>query len=287
MRIIGHLENEARAKTLGDYLTSVDIRNQVEQDDQGWAVWIHSEDQMDAGKQALTAYLQNPNDAKYQEASRTASLLAAQEKQDKVKFQKRFRNRDQIWRSSSSARVTLVFIVISVIITLASNLPSFPIHWFFMSDLIGAGLLEVQHGQVWRLLTPIFIHFGMLHLFFDMYWLYILGSMIEIRGGSIVLLRLLLVIGIGSNLGQFYFYNSPLFGGMSGVDYGLFGYIWLRSMVDPNSGLYLDPMTIWVMIIWFFLCWFGMIGNVANGAHAVGLLIGILWGAAPKVRRIS
>ena len=40
MRLIGHLKNEASANTLADYLVSVDIRNQVEPDAEGWAIFV-------------------------------------------------------------------------------------------------------------------------------------------------------------------------------------------------------------------------------------------------------
>ncbi len=53
MRLIGHLKSESSAKTLGDYLVSLDIRNLVEPDGEGWAVWIYSEDQIEAGRLAL------------------------------------------------------------------------------------------------------------------------------------------------------------------------------------------------------------------------------------------
>ena len=40
-----------------------------------------------------------------------------------------------------------------------------------------------------------------------------------------------------------------------------------------------------MMLAWFFLCLFGVIGNVANVTHTVGLVLGLLWGAAPMARR--
>src|SRR5271169_6266694 len=75
MRLIGHLQNESSAKTLADYLVSLDIRNLVEPDAEGWAIWVYSEDQIEAGREALSNYLHNPGDSKFQHASQNAAAV--------------------------------------------------------------------------------------------------------------------------------------------------------------------------------------------------------------------
>jgi GlpG protein len=147
-----------------------------------------------------------------------------------------------------------------------------------------ASLPEIRHGEVWRLLTPIFIHMGLLHILFNMLWLKDLGSMIEARMGTLKLLLLVVVIGIGSNLGQDWLFG-PWFGGMSGVIYGLFGFIWMRGKFDAASGLRLPQADVVMMVGWFFLCLFGIIPNVANAAHGFGLVMGMIWGAAPPLAK--
>jgi GlpG protein len=287
MRLIGHLKNEASAKTFSGFLVSRDIRNLVEPDAEGWAVWIHSEDQIEAGQQALAAYLQNPGNPQYQNASQAADTIERQQRREETKAAKRIHGRDRIWARSGLAPLTLSLIGISVAVTFAVGLdPSFhDIRWLSISYR-GMGFLpEVRAGQVWRLITPIFIHFGPLHLLFNMLWLRDLGAMIEIRQGMLKLALLVVVLGVASNLGQ-YAIGGPYFGGMSGVLYGLFGYIWLRGHCDPASGLALSSTIVWMMMIWFFLCLFGIIENVANGTHVVGLVLGVLWGAAPMARKL-
>src|SRR6266853_1206833 len=143
---------------------------------------------------------------------------------------------------------------------------------------------EVGQGQVWRLLTPIFIHFGVAHLVFNMLWLKDLGTMIEKLVSTRLLLALVLVIGVLSNVAQFAV-SGPFFGGMSGVVYGLLGYVWMKSRFDPASGLFLQKQTVVMMIVWFFLCLSGVIGNVANAAHGAGLVTGMCWGFASAKTR--
>jgi GlpG protein len=80
------------------------------------------------------------------------------------------------------------------------------------------------------------------------------------------------------------FKRSPMFGGMSGVDYGLFGYIWMKARSEPASGFVMPPLTVFMMIAWYVLCFVpGM--PIANMAHTVGLVLGALIGIAPHLWR--
>jgi GlpG protein len=65
---------------------------------------------------------------------------------------------------------------------------------------------------------------------------------------------------------------------MSGVVYGLIGYIWMRGKFDPASGLFLHSTTVTMAVVWFLLCLVGIIPHVANAAHGVGFAVGLAWG---------
>jgi GlpG protein len=142
----------------------------------------------------------------------------------------------------------------------------------------GTFLPEVRAGQWWRLITPIFIHFGPLHLLFNMMWLYQLGCMIEARQGTLKLALLVVVTGIGPMLAEYVMSGPGYVGGMSGVVYGLAGYVWLRGKYDRASGLYLDAQSAQWLLIWLVVCYTGLLGRVANTAHLTGLIIGVVWG---------
>jgi GlpG protein len=286
MRLIGHLKTESSAKTLGDYLVSLDIRNLIEPDAEGWAVWVYSEDQIEAGQQAFSDYLQNPGDSRFRHASQKAAVVEERKEREEARYEKRFRTRDQIWASSGIGPVTLTLIIASIAVTLLWMLkPASPvIGALYISQEMGRSLPEVREGEIWRLLTPILLHFGVLHIVFNMLILRDMGSLIENRQGARTLIFLVVTIGIGSNLGQ-YFYSGWSFGGMSGVLYGLLGYIWLRGQRDPASGLHLSPTTLAMMLVWFVLCLINVIPGAANACHAVGLLMGMLIGAAPLASR--
>ena len=286
MRLITHLKDEASARAFSGYLVSLDIRNEVESDSGGWAVWIHSEDQIEAGRQALAAYLQNPGDAKYQRAAETAAVLEQDRRREAAVAAHRVLNRDRLWNRSGRTPLTLCLIGACVLVTVIFGFsPSLQdVHWLLVSEWNSGWLPEVRAGQIWRLITPIFIHFSPTHLLFNMLVLRDLGGIVETCQGTGRLALLVLVLALGTDLGQ-YLLAGPLFGGMSGVLYGLFGYIWVRGQCDPVSGLSLSTMTVAIMLIWFFLCLFNVLGAIANGAHAVGLVMGILWGALPLAKR--
>jgi GlpG protein len=291
MRLIGRLDSELNARTFGDFLYAQGIENQVEfEKGDGWGLWIRDEDKIERAAALLAAFRQNPAGAQYQVQAKAAAGLRAEQAKEEDAYRKRLRSRRLLFRPLTNygfGVVTFVLIGISVVVCILSNLGSDtrPIMGLFITSYetepgqvaFMPGLPEVRHGQVWRLLTPIFIHFGPMHILFNMLWLRDLGSMIEARQSPWHLGALVLVLALFSNLAQYYM-SGPAFGGMSGVVYGLLGYIWIRGKLDPGSGLYLHPSTVWMMIIWFGLCFTPLFGHVANSAHAAGLGLGIAWG---------
>ena len=290
MRMIGQLENEASARLFSDFLYAEGIENQIEPERSGaWALWIHAEEQMDAARALFEEYRGNPRAPKYQRASRVAEEKWRKEQKANEAAEKRFHDRSKIFSLGGSGIgfLTGVLIALSVATGLVSGFGhnTKPIFWLYFSvyDVEGGflarlgGMPEIRHGEVWRLFTPMFVHFGLPHLFFNMLWMLDLGTMIERRQSARVLLVLVLVIAALSNFGQ-YLFGGPRFGGMSGVVYGLIGYIWLRGKFDLTSGLFLHSSTVTMAVIWFVLCLVGVIPHVANAAHSVGFGLGIAWG---------
>lgn len=196
------------------------------------------------------------------------------------------------WLGNRVGPVTFALLVISIAVYLLSFTPlGRPIYSAFLishyapvqGGFSAAAWQQLLQGEIWRLVTPIFLHFNLLHILFNMVWLYQLGTLIELKESSGLFTLQVLTIGIGSNLAQ-YWVAGPLFGGMSGVIYGLFGYIWLRAKFDPWSGYYIDPGVVIIMLIWLVLCFTGLLGPIANTAHLTGLLLGGAWAWVLKSR---
>jgi GlpG protein len=144
---------------------------------------------------------------------------------------------------------------------------------------------ELRRGEVWRVFTPILIQFGFAHILFNMLWLRDLGCMFEARLKSWYFFLFVLVVAVASNLAQYTFGKGPLFGGMSGVNYGLIGYVWIRGRFDPAAGLHLDRQSLVLALLFFGLCFTGWLGPIANFAHGGGLLLGMAWAFIDSKRK--
>jgi len=287
MRAIGHLPNEASASVFSDYLYVQGIVNEVDKEADGWSIWIHSEDEISRAKEILAHYLSSPDDPKYRKKAAQAPARRAREANEEQVAQERVLERTEVFRASmpyGAGALTLVLITLCVMVhvlkeagyegRVLGELGMIRV-W---DDLPAArGLPEISHGEFWRLFTPVIIHGDWLHLGFNMFCLFSLGSLIEARQSSGKLGLLVVVLAVGSNLVQ-YWYQGPRFYGMSGVVYGLLGFVWMKSKLDPSSGLFIHPTTLAMMLIWFVLCLSPVLPHVANGAHAGGLGLGMLWG---------
>lgn len=281
----------------GDYLLSHGIKSRFDELPEGWLVWIHNEDQVSRAAEELQAYLDRPDDSRYSQAAPAADAVRKQESKLDRQYRKNFREVNDLWSGLRVRRrpvtMGLVFTSIAVFLLLSSSHAEEVLRallfttWHFSPDYGWAndGLAPIFAGQIWRLVTPIFLHFGFPHILFNCWATIVEGTMIESRRGTLRLLILVLVSAAVSNLGQHYYDMRQIepgrllyFGGLSGVVYALFGYLWMKGQYEPEQGMILQPNTITIMLLWLVLCMTGMVGPIANAAHVMGLLVGITFG---------
>ena len=144
----------------------------------------------------------------------------------------------------------------------------------------------IRRGELWRLVSSMFPHVGIWHLVFNIYWLWVFGTLVEQEYGHLKTAALILLFAIGSGSLEFAFLVGGV--GLSGVGYGLFGLLWILSQRDERFHDVIDRRTIELFVLWFFFCIVATLTNimrVANIAHGAGAVLGVLTGFAITLPR--
>ena len=306
----------------------VQCRFELEEDDQPdgpWELWIQDEEGVAPARRWYAEFQSNPNDPQFDvtlveipkvtrdPTGQRTTLHSARQSAGQGKptgrqavplgshFEGKFRQ--------ARFPVTIALIVISIVASLLTHFGHpknsgvygklslsenvYQTMTFVTRDAYSLSYEDpfvlIRKGQIWRWITPMFLHGDEKHLAFNMLWLFFLGSAIERSNGSFFFLTLTLFTQIGGALLQVLIpdaawipetlHGSPFMIGASGAVYGLFGFLWIRPYFDPHYPVYLVPLSIVLMIGWLFACMTPMVENVANGAHLGGLLSGMLIGA--------
>jgi len=133
--------------------------------------------------------------------------------------------------------------------------------------------------QFLKMISPMLLHGGIIHLAFNMLWLWEFGRRIEAVQASWSLLVLIVFIALVSNTVQYLYGGSIYFGGMSGVVYGLFSYIWMWQLFDPKKNLSLPGPLIFFLLLSLVVITVINLDFIADEAHIGGLLTGVVYGA--------
>jgi GlpG protein len=330
MRLIGEINDHTLAERFASYLVTQGIPAKVDLvGDTKSEIWVHEEDQLKQAQQELASFLHNPGDPKFARSISHAQQILRQQEDKRKRIQKKIIVGKRALHPHP--RMTVVLIGICLLVGVFTNfgaqyrgdlykalvfvaVPS-PESLAVVErakgdpDDLGLRTASLNRGEYWRLVTPIFVHHGVFHFLFNMFWLFYLGKMIELRYGRTYFLVLIAASAAVSNFAQCtvpeqWDGSVPILlpppdwtllsrmGGFSGVVYALFGVIWIKSIFDPSSRLMLPSSTVALMLIWLVFCMlpgpenntltehlFGI--RVANWAHAIGFLAGVVAGFLP------
>lgn len=184
-----------------------------------------------------------------------------------------------------TAPIALALIVVSALgAVLVALYPALDwVRWFSYQDITQYRFVPLSEslsaGQLWRLITPAFLHFGFLHLLFNSLWLWDLGKRLELLLGKKSFIVFFIIAAALSNTAQYCWAANILFGGMSGVVYALVGFIAVSHRLAPHPLTAVPPALLGFMLFWLVLCMTGAVnyfidGGIANAAHLGGLLVG-------------
>lgn len=301
MRPLGKLFDPRQAHVFCDFLYVKGIETDYDEDDH--QIWVLDEDQLGAAADYLARFKDDPDSFGDRDALQAeAETRREAEVREEARAAKRTFTGGDVFSKmrgggfglrNRPGPLTLGLIIPSVLISFLGVFGQAPWvgEWLYIAGIyfpspgeLGGytnGLRELFRGQVWRLITPIFIHMGVLHLLFNMWWLADLGAIIERRRGWRRFLLLVLVSAAGSNLAQYAveaFANPEgipqFFGGMSGVVYALLGYCFVKAFIEGERDYALPNMLVYFMMGWLVLGFIVPGMRMANWAHLGGLLIG-------------
>ncbi len=317
--MIGTLDNEEQARRFSDFLLVAEIDAHIEETTRGdWQVWVEHDDDLDEAKLQLEAFRSSPDDPKYTSIKTNASRLR---KTEEVSAQRRRENYVD-YRTSSAwsglgqygTPVIISLIAICIFVSLATQFgkdnssrlyqallfqsnpeitdKSITEEAWYINTRERGMFTDIREGQVWRLVTPTVIHYGLMHIFFNMMVFWRFGSIIESQKGSLKTILIILAIAIVSCASEAWWAQTMDdlrwngFGGMSGVCGGLFGYAWMKHKYQPYERIHVADQEVWYTIAWFLLCSFGLMGGIANAAHWMGLATGVVIGITPRLVRV-
>ena len=321
MRLIGVTEGQKKVGNFAAWLLTQEIETKIETTDDGKVeVWVKEEDHFKTALSQYEQFLKNPDDPKYASAVGEANQILREKEKRRREIQKK---QMKVPRSSGgmgtpTGPMTKTVMILCLLVAILTNFgakeqwdqgvfralqflavdqpQSLELAEAYLEDrdAVDLRLASIQGGEIWRLVTPIFIHYSIFHFLFNMLLFLQFGRMIEGRYGTVWMAILVVAVAIFSNFAQGVaperlggsapnFPSGILissFGGLSGVVYGLFGFIVIKQYSDPRSGFFLPQLTIVLLLGWMVFCMLpvsGSIGfHIANWAHGIGFLAGVV-----------
>ncbi|TPH15620.1 rhomboid family intramembrane serine protease GlpG [Litorilituus lipolyticus] len=270
LQALVQLQDHNLALLFANYLATLSIETEVVTQQQNYIIYC-DQNHLAQAKAEFEAFIKQPYHSKYQQAAWQHGETVKVSRDDLTllkAFKENFLAHAGIVTLIVFAFCWLVFIgsLLGWAESLFSTLK-------FYNHLSIDGFLQ----EPFRLLGPAFFHFSWLHIVFNTMWWWQLGGSIEKTLGKGTLINLLLITAIVSNLGQF-LVSGPNFGGLSGVVYGLVGFVWWVGYLAPERGLTISKPIIGFMLFWLLLGFAELLPvNMANTAHLLGLLSGCIF----------
>ncbi|NOI16249.1 rhomboid family intramembrane serine protease GlpG [Vibrio hepatarius] len=261
------LANPRMAQAFIDYMASrhIDIQMMPEGGGQ-FALWLSDEQHQVEVEAELKHFLANPTATKYQAASWDMA--------DTRTSQFSYRSPSMLAMVKAKAGVfTLAVMAVCAVIFILLQIGAGDA----VFNLLHFPAFASQEWQLWRWVSHSVLHFSVMHIAFNLLWWWQLGGDIEQRLGTGKLVQLFVVSAALSGAGQFWVEGAN-FGGLSGVVYALVGYLWMLGYKAPQIGLSMPKPIIGFMLVWLVLGFLQPFMAIANTAHLVGLLSGVVMG---------
>lgn len=141
----------------------------------------------------------------------------------------------------------------------------------------------ILEGQWWRLITPMFLHIGIIHLLMNSMALYYLGTTVERIFGRFRFLFIFLLAGFMGNVASFVFSPQSISAGASGGIFGLFGALLFFGLVHPRP--FFRTMGANIITLVGINLLIGFLPGIDFAGHLGGLVGGFLAAAIVSLPR--
>lgn len=273
MTLLTYIQHPRYAQAFVDYLKTLGITAQTQPVPGNVAILLQDEQQLPQAQLELSRFLAEPDHERYRQASWEVEEVSGVA--DKLSSFYRGPSILQVLRQTGL--VTKVVTVLCLLIYVYTGQGMNEVArapFMFFADLPSMA----DSHQYWRWLTPALVHFGIMHITFNLFAWWVFGGIIERAQSSSRLLGIALTCALVGNWIEF-FWSRDNFGGLSGVVYGLLGYLWFYGRFNPRSTVALPSgMVVFMLIALGF--GFTNILPIANMAHLGGLIAGCLLGLA-------
>ncbi|GGB04813.1 rhomboid family intramembrane serine protease [Macrococcus hajekii] len=172
--------------------------------------------------------------------------------------------------------VTLLLLLINIVIFLFNLALSFNDKTTDFIETGGLSHFNFVHGEYFRVISSMFLHFDFSHLLFNMMSLYIFGKLVEYFYGSLRFIVIYIVSGLFGNLLSLSFETTAFSVGASGAISGLLGALFAYMLVSRRFDKKMLIQTAIGLIIFLLLS--NLFSNVNNWAHFGGLFSGFYMG---------
>lgn len=261
------IENPRFAQAFIDYMAMQNIIIEMSAKPQGkfFDLWLKNKNQFDQVQQELKIFMQDPLNSRYQNASwKTGNIDKKFDYQNYLTFN---------YFKKQSGPLTIIIFFLSIFIYICMLIFS---NYKVMNYL--SWPLSTQYIEIWRIFTPSLLHFSLMHILFNLMWWWHLAGHIERLFGTSKLFSISIISSLFTNFGQSFFSGSA-FGGLSGLIFSLIGYVWITSKHYPSKNIFVSNGLIIFSVLWLFIGYFDIFGiKIANTAHTIGLIIGLLMG---------
>jgi len=187
----------------------------------------------------------------------------------------------QLYYLPITSILTILCLLVAAVTLLGSRLNG--VEFLFYPLLETGGVLPLlldidSFAKAIQTLSPMLLHFGGIHLAFNLLWLWYFGRQLEPSLPRFAYVSLIVLLAFISNTAQYLVLSYNNFGGMSGVVYGLVGYAWIVHVLFPTSRLQINNTMFAVFVIMMVLMEVFVGSFIATTAHVGGLVAGLLLG---------